>query len=295
MAPADAPLRDPAYRRCPLPLRQWLPVQRVSVGYRRRTTSAACWLLTAVLSAACGRLGFENSVPAFSDQGAPSGVDEADAEGAPLGPAGGASGVCDGAVLACADFEQEPGDWRARTSGAAVSRRVQDPVFEGASAFEARGGGGARAAAELDFPPPEGVVYFRAHALLPSETEIDDFNLVGFGRQFQYHTVDVNVHGGVLEYWLPNEQRAVLGGDDARVPRDRWFCLQVEFFPHETEGTVDAYLDGQLVLSESNVHTHPGFPPWSIAAGIDWSADSQQPLSVFLDAMAVDDAPIDCL
>lgn len=257
----------------------------------------ACFAFAMLLSAGCGRFGYDSAESALVDGAQPDG--DALSDGAsPDGTTGPEGGVDAGATGTCAD---RPGAIFCSTFDSAVgltafSNLGQAQLVNGVlDAVTLAPGGNAYYSADIG-PITSGTLHLRMRMRIVGDFAITNVNPVMIGvRTSSDFGIDFNlVNGGRFEV---NAGNGVGGGvSAAALPRDTWLCITGTMVVADgTNGSVDLALDGAPLVSAPGTDTLP--PPPGIvhvSMGIDWTGDTQVNARIQLDDLILDDAPIPC-
>lgn len=144
-------------------------------------------------------------------------------------------------------------------------------------------GGGAAIAATIPTVENGSTLHFRAYYYLPEP--LDHVNLASFENCVVVGQVNTGI-------WCDPPGR--FSGEKVALPTERWFCLQFEL-PLRPDATPKLSLDGEPIAIMPNVDT-------TVADGLSWLAvpawytdDSQPPVEIFVDDLAVSLDPVPCL
>jgi hypothetical protein len=270
-----------------------------------RTHDVVTALASALLAAACGRVGYDQvhagGVPIDGQaDAAPAGPPDADTDVGRESPCG-----VDRAVLFCDDFEQglpsgPPGAYRLHRERGGVADLSLARAHRGRAALHA----GTPAETALAFgwrtvapPVSSGGLHARAFVYLPRFAVSRFVGLLELRRAddwtgTQKISVDL-VQGDALQLSIRTADRTLVG-PAAAFPRERWVCLELAIDVSEAPGagSVEARVDGApVVRSPLGLDTRPtdGYGDFLFGlVGADAGGE------VWMDDVVLDDVPIGC-
>jgi hypothetical protein len=143
-------------------------------------------------------------------------------------------------------------------------------------------------------PVDAGTLYFRGWYYLPRKG-LENVSFVILQEEARpWDHVSFSTEGdGALHMWIKGPNVGVTGGTVA-VPRDRWFCFQATIDVRDAGGTVTAYIDEVEAASTSGLDSRPGAGYASVFTGLPFNGAGQGPYTLYVDEVAIDDAPIPC-
>lgn len=213
--------------------------------------------------------------------------------GAAAGADAGGTIDCSGALF-CSDFEQGLGALTTRENDGALQLVSASPRPGSAlSASIEAAMGRAYVEVPLDATSLD-QLYLRANLWVPAAAALDDVALFYFGPLGDNAGVNIDLHDrDRVELFLP-EHDVSLFSEDAAFERDRWQCLQLALTLSDTLGTARLSIDGNSVISASDLDTVADDPALYFTFGIEWSSPTQGPVSVLIDDVTLDDHPLEC-
>ena len=150
---------------------------------------------------------------------------------------------------------------------------------------------GQRSYVRGTFPRPitTGPLHMRAYYYVPAGETVQQVNILNLRGGA---TALLAGNGRVSFYF--NKTRMDFPSADNVVPRDRWFCLEVDLDIGMT-GSVRVRLDGTQVVSVQNIDTVPEDAYTDIQVPIQYTpSPAQPPLTLLVDELVVDDEPVSC-
>lgn len=209
--------------------------------------------------------------------------------------------ACDDAhagAIFCDGFES--GDisrwlWDSESNGTVVIQNASH--YRGSYAMRGDWTADATAEAYLEARPLTGTrsgdLYLRGYFFMPSSTTFDSLNVYGVGEAGGANdSVVVTFRAGELGVYpsIPDRTYA----SSAAVPRDRWFCLELHIRVADS-GSVELFLDGASILTQSAIDTLPALGYTRLTAGVDQYTPRTTPSGhMYFDELVLDDAPIGC-
>lgn len=243
-----------------------------------------------VLLCGCGRLSFEP----VSGVGDDAGADAAD--GAPDAPA--ASSCVDGvpgAVL-CDGFEAGLQMWSPTTTNGVISRDTQEHLRGIAAVlFQTTAQGGA-ATFEAPIPPFANFdrLFLRAHVFVKSGPPLANVVMIR-ARESTQPLVGVLVRAVADEFQVVDAMGDVFP-TSVMVPRDRWFCVQLNLVVHDdgVNGVIELRVDSApLILQSGLVDTSPAGPIETVSFGALTNLNTLS-VDVLFDEVAIGTQLISC-
>lgn len=203
------------------------------------------------------------------------------------------------AALVCSGFEAElASDWSTSLQNQGALERSLQRAHSGSAALHASST--ARLSTAVVFatfePVTQGELYLRAHLYVPAELPTQTMNLFFIGAEptpDPFTGIDFNLEDGAVQVFSPQSdparQTSVLV-----IPRDQWFCFRARVAIGDS-ATVQAFIDDELAIETMPFDTLPDDGVHMLRAGVDWSSEQNDFFEVFIDDVALDTAPIDCL
>jgi len=93
--------------------------------------------------------------------------------------------------------------------------------------------------------------------------------------------VDFNLEDGALSTYVPGDNPDRFTSTTLVIPRDRWFCLQVEMTVSPDAGALTILVDGEIGLEQKNMNTRPAAGVHLLRTGVDWSSKQADPKCPF--------------
>jgi hypothetical protein len=203
-------------------------------------------------------------------------------------------------ALLCSGFERpDLSDWMSLVVADAHVEQSEKRSHGGdGSLFAESTGQKSSAVVAKEFSPvKQGELYLRAFLYVPDGLPTKTMNIFFLGDYATpdpFRGVDFNLEDGALSTYSPRNQPDRFTSTTLAIPRDRWFCLQIEMTVSEDAGAVTMLVDGEIGLEQKNVNTRPPAGVHLLRAGIDWSSGQTEPFNFYLDDLVLDTAPIDC-
>jgi len=140
-----------------------------------------------------------------------------------------------------------------------------------------------------------GTLYLRAWYYLPSADTLTDvaFAILQEGAPPWHHVSFSATTGNNNALWVDGPDVQVRD-TTSPIPRDTWFCLQVQIDVDDSAGAVTSWIDGVVSASATDLDTRPGAGYSLLLVGIPWSTGAQGPFTLYTDEVAVDTSPIPC-
>jgi hypothetical protein len=198
----------------------------------------------------------------------------------------------------CEGFELPniPPVWTANTRDGTVTR-VGDPTFRGAGALEgsstATGGEGFVSRPGLG-AITSGSAYLTARVRVPAAVPlIGVTTLALFGGPGGISVLLMD-HGLAVVVKAQASVPAVVVTGSYIMQRDVWHCMQLAIAISDTEGSVRLTVDDQVAVDGRGLNTAPSGGFEAALAGVIYSDVVQQPIRIWIDELAADNAPIPC-
>jgi len=244
--------------------------------YREHVLAPPRWAFLVWLCG-CGRFQFD---PLASDAGATSG-DARD----------GAASVC--TALFCDGFEMDLTPWGTVT-GPGTSDVQTTQVHGGTKALTVSVSDNPEFRALYRNLPFGGLpaVYVRAWFYVPSGTAFGHVDLL----EFEASTGEgITAYVSQETFALFTDVNGMFANSGGMLPRDRWFCVELEVDVSDTVGSVRLKVDGTIITQLTALDTLPPVGFEHIVTGLAYTGPQQfGPASQTLDDIVVDDAPIGC-
>lgn len=203
------------------------------------------------------------------------------------------------AALFCSEFERAlESEWEVASTGSATLERSTTRSHRGGGALRAASDGASSyAVVSADFAPlRSGVLFVRSYVYVEAGLDSEIMNILFVGdraRTEPFAGVDVNLDDGVLQLFSPRATPTRQAGTLA-IPRGRWFCLRLQLAIDDVEGSLELFVDDQLVLSSGRFDTLPAAGVNVLRAGIDWSSQQTSRFEIYFDDLVVDTRALDC-
>ena len=211
--------------------------------------------------------------------------------------------ACDGRsdALVCSGFERpDLSEWDETVvySSGALRQTEENPRSGRGSLLATSEYNESAAAVAAEFSPvTEGQLYLRTHMYLPSEFDTMTTNILFLGdapAPDPFKGVDFNFEAGAPEIFSPESDPVRHTSTSLVIPRDAWFCYQVELGISEDAGSVRILVDGQVALDQGELDTLPVGGVHLLRAGVDWSSKQMTPFAIYLDDLVLSRSPVDC-
>jgi hypothetical protein len=205
-----------------------------------------------------------------------------------------------GDALLCSGFERpDLSDWTSVVVADALVEQSEERSHGGeGSLFAESKGQQSSAVVSKEFTPvKQGEIYLRAFLYVPDDLPTETMNIFFLGDYATpdpFQGVDFNLEAGALSTYAPRSQPDRFTSTTLVIPRDRWFCLQIEMTVSADAGAITMRVDGEIGLEQKNMNTRPSAGVHLLRAGIDWSSGQTEPFNFYLDDLVLDTAPIDC-
>ncbi len=129
---------------------------------------------------------------------------------------------------------------------------------------------------------------------VPSAAVVRDFTFFAIGETVSpYHGVSLGI-GGDDRAGAYSTISATYVQHSATVPRDRWVCFELHVAIDETAGVIEVYMDGVRGGTRDTLDTVPAAGFDYLLAGIGYSGPMQDPLTVYLDEVALSTSRLPC-
>lgn len=190
----------------------------------------------------------------------------------------------------------EPWGFELIFGGTGELATVDDPVRHGERALRATTfENGARAAIGVtrDDLPSDGTMWVRMWLYLPGDVEVDSISLLYVGNRDGSEGVSAQTYGGGrIAQWIgPADQ---WHGTETSLPRDRWTCIQYRVEIADVGGEIELFVDDEpagLFVDLDTLATG-GFA--GLEAGIEYTGDTQLPLTLYVDEVALSRTRLPC-
>ncbi|MDQ2644115.1 MAG: polysaccharide lyase [Myxococcota bacterium] len=211
--------------------------------------------------------------------------------------------ACDGRgeALVCSGFERpDLSEWDETIvySSGAIRQTEENPRSGHGSLLATTEYNESAAAVSAEFSPvTDGDLYLRMYIYLPSEFDTMTTNVLFLGdapAPDPFKGVDFNFEAGAPEIFSPESDPVRYTSTTLTIPRDVWFCYQVELGVSEDAGTVRISVDGQVALDQGGLDTLPVGGVHLLRAGVDWSSKQMTPFAIYLDDLVLSRSPVDC-
>jgi hypothetical protein len=214
-----------------------------------------------------------------------------------------ADAECDGRsdVLFCSGFEKpDLSEWDETVviSSGAIRQTEENPRSGRGALLATSEYNESAAAVAAEFTAvSEGELYLRVFMYLPSEFDTMTTNILFIGdapAPDPFKGVDFNFEAGAPEIFSPESDPVRYTSTSLTIPRDAWFCYQVEFGVSEDAGSVRIVVDGQVALDQVGLDTLPAGGVHLLRAGVDWSSKQMTPFAIYMDDLVLSRSPVDC-
>jgi hypothetical protein len=110
-----------------------------------------------------------------------------------------------------------------------------------------------------------------------------------------FRGVDFNLEDGALSTYVPGDQPDRFTSTTLVIPRDRWFCLQIQMTVSPNAGALTMRVDGEIGLEQKNMNTRPAAGVHLLRTGIDWSSGQTEPFEFSVDDLVLATTPVACM
>jgi hypothetical protein len=141
-------------------------------------------------------------------------------------------------------------------------------------------------------PRLDGDLYVRGWVYIPQGNANGRIKLMGFRNWDVLFDVNVTGAGRVDVYVQETGERST--SMQSAHPYDEWFCLQVHYRAHWTEGFVEAFVNEESVARINPQDTRGGNGVTAIDVGLTWTELNQTGGVVYWDDVVIDTAPVAC-
>jgi hypothetical protein len=149
-----------------------------------------------------------------------------------------------------------------------------------------------------DFDPvANGDLYLRVHLYVPAGLSTKTMNIMflgDFATPDPFKGVDFNLEDGALSTYVPQDSPDRFTSNTLTVPRNRWFCMQIQMTVSDKQGMLTIDVDGQTALEQQGMNTKPAAGIHLLRAGIDWSSLQTEPFDYYLDELVLAKTPVAC-
>jgi hypothetical protein len=204
-------------------------------------------------------------------------------------------------AILCSGFEQaDLSDWtRVVKVGDADVTQSEARAHTGAGSLFAESAGPESAAVVAqEFPAVTGgELFLRAFMYVPMNVPTQTMNILFLGDYATpdpFKGVDINLEDGALSTYVPGGHPERFTSTTLVIPRDRWFCLQLQMTVSDVAGALTMRVDGELGLEQKNMNTRPAAGVHLLRAGIDWSSGQTERLEISLDDLVLATTPVAC-
>jgi hypothetical protein len=183
--------------------------------------------------------------------------------------------------------------WELDREDMGVTSLVADPVYRGAGAMSASTSaatGVAAVTSTLASAVSEGDLWARAYFYVPSGPALALATVLifygdddGYGAQFR------ETYGA----WMGTPTGRVVSPGGMPVPRDRWFCYELHVVVGAA-GSIEVFASGEQVIAMSGIPTLPTGGLHTITAGLEFTVDTQEPLTIYVDEVAAGPTRLPC-
>jgi hypothetical protein len=204
-------------------------------------------------------------------------------------------------ALLCSGFElPDLSDWSELVvTNEAHVEQTDARTHDGHGALHAASTGAKSAAVVSgEFSPVrDGELFLRAYLYVPADLPTKTINFMFIGDVADpdpFKGVDFNLEDGALSTYVPADQPQRFTSDLLVIPRDRWFCLQIEMTVSPDAGAVRMLVDGEAGLDEHGMNTSPKAGNHVLHAGVDWSSEQTERFDVYMDDLVLATKSIAC-
>jgi len=204
-------------------------------------------------------------------------------------------------AILCSGFERpDLSEWSAviEQSQASVEQTAaRSFAGKGALHAESRGSESAAVVAEEFAPVTGGDLYLRTYLYVPDGVPTETINVFFLGDYATpdpFRGVDFNLEAGALSTYVPGQAPDRFTSTLLTIPRDVWFCLQMQMAVSRDAGSVTLSVDGALALEQANMKTLPDGGIHLLRVGVDWSSLQTAPFDMYIDDLVLSTDPVDC-
>ena len=204
-------------------------------------------------------------------------------------------------AIACSGFEKpDLSDW---TSVVVVNdahvEQSEARKHDGRGALHAESTASKSAAvvAREFHPVKDGSLYLREYLFVPDGQPTKTINIMFLGDYATpdpFKGVDFNLEDGALSTYIPGNNPDRFTSTMLVIPRDRWFCLQIDMVVSSDAGALTMRVDGEIGLEQKNVNTRPAAGVHLLRTGVDWSSEQAEPFEFYVDDLVLSTEPVDC-
>jgi hypothetical protein len=211
--------------------------------------------------------------------------------------------VCDAYrdALACSGFEKpDLSDWTSVVvENEAHIEQSEARARDGRGALHAESAGSKSAAVVArEFEPvKDGSLYLREYLFVPDGLPSKTINILFLGDYATpdpFKGVDFNLEDGALSTYVPGNNPDRFTSTTLVIPRDRWFCLQVDMIVSPDAGALTMRVDGEIGLEQKDMNTRPAAGVHLLRTGVDWSSEQADPFEFYVDDLVLSTEPVDC-
>ncbi len=139
-----------------------------------------------------------------------------------------------------------------------------------------------------------GEIYFRAYYYLESARLVDVTYMVVAEYQVPFNHVSLSTYTGGDSYAWVDGPDIFIHNPAVGVPTDRWFCTQAHVHVDGESGSFTSWVDGTMDEMQTDVDTLPAAGFTALQVGATWTGGGQGAYRMWVDEVALDDAPIPC-
>jgi hypothetical protein len=195
-------------------------------------------------------------------------------------------------AILCSGFEQpDLSDWTSTVVvGKAQVEQSEERAHQGKGSLfaESTGQKSTAVVAEQFAPVTQGELFLRAFMYVPAGLPTKTMNILFLGDYATpdpFRGVDFNLENGFLSTYVPGNKPERFTSTTLAIPRDRWFCLQIQMTVSANAGALTIRVDGEIGLEQQNM----------LRAGIDWSSGQTEPFDFYIDDLVLATEAVDCV
>lgn len=138
-------------------------------------------------------------------------------------------------------------------------------------------------------------IYLRAYMWVGSSQQLDDISIFFLGPSVAGAGLAVGLRSSErIELFWAEHQLSLMSAPGAFL-RETWQCLQLSLLVDATNGEATLLIDGDAVVSQSDIDSNLGGDLAYLNFGIEWSAGAQVPVEILLDDVILSQTPVECL
>jgi hypothetical protein len=201
---------------------------------------------------------------------------------------------CAGSLF-CSSFEQGLAAFDVVESGGTLSISPSG-LDDQAALHPAIDQGGGVANVRVDLATSNvAELYLRAYLWVGSAEQLEDISIFFLGPSVAGAGLAVGLRSSerIELFWAA--QPLSLTSEPGAFLRDTWQCLQLSLLIDATNGEVTLQVDGDPVVSQTDIDSNLGGDLAYFNFGIEWSADGQVPAEILLDDVILSQTPVECL